>query len=483
VDTLRADLKYLAPLLGGKEWAAQVEATLGPALDGLDRQRPFGAILYWQGKGGAPSFLDLPVVYFAPVDEEKRFLKTLERLGGRPRKLDQGGYRLTVPGLPDLFLRFAHRHAYASTREALVRGPLVEPGALVPAGAEKFALAAWLFSERIPRAEFQRSVEESLGALRQAIGEGMGPEMPIGLALKGIGMIIVELQQQLREVSLTLEVDPNRHHLALELGLSPRADCTLARFFEYTGTARSRFRFMSQRGGLSLFAHFPSAPGKVPGTRDLQDQVIEKLGEALDPAHLEMIPPFLEILVSTLQADGLDFGLNHSGGPSGSEQFLLFGLKVQEGRKLDHLLRDTYRALPTTERRGFSLSWNQARHANARIHRLKSLGEEEDVFLAIREDVVFFGVGEPLQGIKEALDHFVNTRTVPTPLFQLDLAPAAFLSKEQYQKAIPKGAAGVDREQVRLRLSLQGGARLRLRVETHAYVLPLLPELLGGLPQ
>ncbi len=52
------------------------------------------------------------------------------------------------------------------------------------------------------------------------------------------------------------------------------------------------------------------------------------------------------------------------------------GLKVHNGRRLDHLLRDTIKGLPTGDRGAFSFTPNHARHAGARIHRLHA--EDED---------------------------------------------------------------------------------------------------------
>src|SRR5262245_37491627 len=85
VGELQANFKYLAPLLGQEDLAARVEAYLGQVLDGVDRQRPFGAILHWPEKWSALSSLNLPVVYFVPIADEKLFLKMLERLHCRPR--------------------------------------------------------------------------------------------------------------------------------------------------------------------------------------------------------------------------------------------------------------------------------------------------------------------------------------------------------------------------------------------------------------
>src|SRR5262249_10776441 len=324
-----------------------------------------------------------------------------------------------------------------------------------------------------------RQVAESLEMVRGVIGEELAPGVPVGVFLKGVEVMIVELQQQLREVSLTLTVDRQQHRLAGELDLSPKPGSSLAGFFQYAGTARSRFQSLGQRAGLSLFVHFPPASSKASWMRDLQEKVFEKFSEQLDPRYLEIFPPVMDFLASTLAADGLDAFLSFSRAPAGADSLVLFGLKVQKGRKLDHLLRDTYRGLPTAERSGIAVAWNHARHANACIHRLKVPADDEDACVAIRDDVVFLGIGkQPLRGVQQGLDHFGPAQVAPvtTPLLQFDLAPAAFLSEEQYVKALPKGAA-VDREKVRLRLSLQGGTRLRLRVETHSHVLPLLPAL------
>jgi hypothetical protein len=142
---------------------------------------------------------------------------------------------------------------------------------------------------------------------------------------------------------------------------------------------------------------------------------------------------------------------------------------VRNGKQIDQVLRDVLRDLPADQQKEYGLEWNYARHGAARIHKMRI--EEEDSYLAIRDDVLFFGMGKgSLPAIKKALDGFDKRTTSPTPLLEVHLANAVFLDKE----ATPgKVKPGLEPERRGAQLSLQGGKDLRLVLKLNAHLLPV----------
>src|SRR5262249_10834743 len=158
------------------------------------------------------------VVFFVAVADEKRFLGLLGRLGCDVRP-EQGGLRqLRAPGLPELTLRFARRHAYLSASAAALKGELPDPAALLPPGTKQRPLAA---VPRLPpfRKNFTRSVERAfepvLAELEGALpGEGAAHARQ---AVEQSRQGIAALAGQLREVNAGLTLRPKDERLELSV--------------------------------------------------------------------------------------------------------------------------------------------------------------------------------------------------------------------------------------------------------------------------
>jgi hypothetical protein len=483
VDGLLADFKYLAPFVGQEGLVPQAEAflaTAGWGLEGVDRQRLVGAYLHLPENLAALESFDVPLVLFVPVADEKGLLKLLEHLQWKPRQADGGLYRLSVPEFPDLFVRFANRYAYVSNRQALLRQKLTDPTTLAPAGGQQNTLSVRVYVERFPEKGHERLVDEIIGPrLKELTKERKDDLGDLGSELKQASLkrMLGDLQSQLQKVTLDVSVDQRQHRLALDLTFSPRPQTGAASFGRYAATARSRFHSLGRDATLSFFAHFPPGSGSFPA-RELVDVLSQGIRTQVDQQYWEIIPPFADLAAATLAGDGLDCGLGMFGPPTDADAVAVFGLKVRDGRKLDHVLRDTIRGLSAADRATFSFDWNHALHAKSRIHRFKPTGEQNEGYLAVREDVLFFGGGkQALKSVKDALERFDQGPPPATPLMQLDLAPGSFLSAEDYAKAQPKGVPPLDREKVRAHVRFEGGNNLRLRFEMHVHVLSVLSWL------
>jgi hypothetical protein len=155
---------------------------------------------------------------------------------------------------------------------------------------------------------------------------------------------------------------------------------------------------------------------------------------------------------------------------------LLAGLKVRNGNKLDSLLRDAYKDLPTATKAGYAIRWGQERYAGARVHRVTRVGGQDlDGYLALRDDVVFLGLGKQgLAAVKDALDGFGKTAAAPTPLLRFDLRSSFFLENGPFREAVEKALSSAEWDGINVQISVHGGKDIRLRVTMGAYVLKYL---------
>jgi hypothetical protein len=492
-EAVLSDFKYLAALAGQKDLVKEVDDFLkkkgGDDLwKGVDAKRPLGAYVLWPDKIRDLDSLSFPVVYFVPVADEARFLNLLKE--DKPTKRDGGLYQLSIPEVPELYLRFANRYAYFSTQPAMLRAKLPDPVTLLPPGAHKSTIAANIRFDQLPP-DYKQLIDLVIEPVSKAIAEQIGDtekkpgeteaqykqrqlyskQMKDGPA--AFRMALVALVAQSRELALNLDVDQSRHQLSLDLTLTPRADTPLAAFSQYAGTSQSRFGYFARDASLSAIVHFP-APPSPPKPAALPDDFPEALRDFVEPKYREPILKAAQVLVPTLLKDGLNLGVTMRPSGAGPDTVTLIGLKVQNGDKLDRLIRDTVKNLSTTARSDFVIDWNRERYANARIHELKKFaGAEQPGFLAMREDVVFLALGkESLQTVKDALDEYGRAVPMASPLFQFDAASALFLEHKEFAAAVEKMSLA-DRDKVRVRVSIQGGKALRLRVEAHSYFLKL----------
>jgi hypothetical protein len=496
-EAVLADFKYLAPLAGQKELVKEVDDFLkkegGDDLwKGVDAKRPLGAYVLWPEKIRDLDSLSFPVVYFVPVADQSHFLALLKE--GKPTKRDDGLYHLSLPEGPEVYVRFANRYAYAATRPAVLRDKLPDPVTLLPPGGHKSTVAASLKVERIPP-EYKQAIDLVIEPVSKAVAEQIGDtekkpgeteaqykqrqlyskRMKDGPA--GIRQALVALVEQSSELALNLDVDQSQHQLSLDLTLTPRADTPLAAFSRYAGTSQSRFSYFGRDASLSVLVHFPGPPSP-PKPAALPDGFSEALRDFVEPKYREPILKAAQVLVQTLLKDGLNLGVIVRPSRDGHDTITLVGLKVQNGDKLDRLMRDTVKNLSTAAKSDFVIDWNRERYANARIHELKKIGAmEQPGFLAMRDDVVFLALGkESLQTVKDALDGYGRVAPMASPLFQLEAANAMFLDRKEFARAVEKMSLA-DRDKVRLRVSIQGGKALHLRVEAHSYFLKLAGDL------
>jgi hypothetical protein len=483
VDALRADTRYLAKLIGEDARSQALEAVLKQYLDGkngggLDAKKPFGAYALWPEKIDGLESLSFPVVAFMPVADEKLFLGLLEDLKWKPRKTEDGLFSLSVSGDGDHYLRFVNGHAYVAKAAPPLRGKLPEPAALLPAGGAKSLLTASLRVEQLPR-EFDQLVDMARDTLCNLVGKSERD------GVRKFADVVKGAAKELRAIDLAVEIDPAQERLAIELtfvprrpdGDPPRLDRSFAALCQQLGTARSRFSQLTRQAPVGMFIHVPGPEGDGKKAVDVPDQsvtVFEPFVDARYRGFLKLVP----IFVKAFRTDGLDYCLIISGRESNDDVSGLAGLKVPNGRQIDHAFRDVLKELPTELKDDFVVEWNHARQGDARIHKItRFMGEAADAFLGIREDVIFCGGGKHgLKSVKDALGSFNKGERPATPALELTVSSAGFLLFKDVASAVEKALPAEERDKLRARVSLVGGKDLRLRVEVSVYLLKLVAK-------
>jgi hypothetical protein len=488
LDALRSDLKYLAPLLQLQEPFKRADAVLGQiaASKALHTNKPFGAYFHWPERLDEVLVGRVPVVYFAPVGDEKQIFELLKAWGWTSQKADPDMYRLSLAKDEDFFLRIANGHAYLAEKQANLKGRLPEPATLLPSTGQKNSLAATFRPDRLPdRYEkmISKAVEPTLEPVAEMFYQTAGKQpgetdelykQRKANAKKVQSVIPLLLEQalaglvaQVREVNLSLDINQNENRLALEFSVVPTsADNDLAKFCRYAAGSRSRFSQVISTAAVGAYLHCPGPFPLVP-----PEQLPEQLRDYIEEAYRETALKSLQLFVATVAVDGLDCCLTMH---DGQLQKMLFGLKIQNGRKVEHLFRDTLQNLPSTIKKDYPSQWNIAQHAKARIHKFRLTGEDDDDYLAIRDDVVFMGEGKSgLNVLKQAVDAFDrNVEASATPLLAIDVNSDLFL--HDAPEPVRSLLSSIGKNKARTTFRVQGGKELRFKLEMDSMFLRLL---------
>jgi hypothetical protein len=499
-QALLADFRYIAPLVNAEPAVAQLDAflTMHPrlkSLDGVDANRPCGLYVNWPDNERDVTDFKFPVVFFVPVTDEKKFLAIPEELGFAPKRVKEGHYSLTVLGLAQLQLRFAHGHAFIAPKPEWLEAALPNPADFLPSGARDNLLVASLRCEQFPPAaaahlsnifeQAQKQINQGLGEDDRRPGETDAEYRRRRVARRNANnfsaamtQATAGLGQQLREITLRVALDQAAHQVAVELAVVPRAGRPLANMANHVGEARSRFSGLTRKAPVGVFLHIPAAKGGelMPDLEPFSRAARDLVGSR----NRELVSKFMQVLIPTIATDGLDCFVTVT--PSGPkfEPTVLGGLKVRNGRKLDHLVRDTYRDLSTNEKREVTVEWNHDGHAGARIHRVRFAGGDQDVFVAIRDDVVFVSTGPAaLPILHQALDDFDKSTTSATPFVEISGNSALIREQPEAMALVEKLVPAERRDKLFARITLRGGNDWRLRLEFSIDILRLLAEL-GG---
>jgi hypothetical protein len=239
----------------------------------------------------------------------------------------------------------------------------------------------------------------------------------------------------------------------------------------------------------------------------------------VEPNERALMRRLSRALMPTFESDVQDVALAAKITGSPRELGLILGAQVRHGRRLEHLLRDTIKDLSPGERELFAIKLNHASHGKDRVHLLTMASGPltNSYFLALREDVVLVSSRLPL--LKEALDGLGQPPLTSTAPLQLEMSmnplvlasvagqsvlrnpkelqaivqaansgefdrivpllPRMFAGAVADYEALTKELAHVDLAKTRMRLSLQGGATLRLRLEVPTECLRLVAPVLA----
>lgn len=461
LDELHQALTYLAKPLDQPDLPKEAAALLDP-FRGIDRAKPAGVYARWPSHKDYPDLQNL--VFFAPLQDEKALFDSCRAQGYKVVALPDGLHRVDVALGLGVTLRLAHGRVYASlSRRALEALPAPEDVTL-PFFA-KAVVQARLWPARVSDS-VGLALQRNFVPLAEAFldteeAKALGPDV-LNQSREGYRVLPRAVSSFCAEFShsdVTLTLDRTSHDLGLDLALQPRPGSNLRELADYLARARSQLASVARDSAFAVRLTVPP-PLKPLAEKDLE-QLQAGVAGFLPPEHREVVSKLIDVVVTTFTQDGLDCGGWWDAKGSG-----LAAVRVRQGRKLDQLFRDFYRALPAEDRKAVPVQFNVDRIGTARVHRLTM--DPEFARLALREDLVVLADDE---ASKELLPKVLTAKLTPTAergcVARLDLTAEWFLSQEAARKEFLKQVPGGQPSRIGASLRFDADTTLRLRLNLH----------------
>ena len=211
----------------------------------------------------------------------------------------------------------------------------------------------------------------------------------------------------------------------------------------------------------------------------LEELRIQALAKEKAPVKKELAQSMFAAISPTLVAGKFDMGMALSPSKGGDRYSMVMGLKVQEGQKVEGLLRKLATAPAKGDENKVTL--DIAKVGSVNLHQFEQ-GAKDDQgakdlfgtgpgFFAVREDALLIGAGpDGLAQLKQAL----ASKPSPSPLFSCEMGFAQFarvadrnLPREKMEKAAKKAFGKVpDADRLRILMESNNGIKASIRLKT-----------------
>ena len=500
IDNLIADLKYVTGLIGrgaeAKQLDAAIKKTLPNGFQGIDTKRPIGLYAI-----ADPDFnpAESQIVLLLPVSDEKALIGLIESIGSAKVSKDDDGLYTISPenATSSVFFRFVHKYAYATIKDkaTLDKTKLLTLDKIFP--ADNLQTVSITFRlDQIPDAYRQALFSQIDARLLSLDEEHPAGETKVQHALrveaaKQVGTLFAALVKEGKALDFALDMDRKTQELSVELNILARPQTPLAASLEALGRESSLFAGMLKAdAAMSLVAR-----GGLPdGLRKALGPVIDEgvqtnLTKEKHAAKREQAEKILKALAPSLKAGELDIGASLAKTSDNPNYTIVAGIKLKEGRDIDHAIRDLLKSLPEDARKAIKV---ESEAGDVTIYRLdvherldadarRFLGDNP-FYVALRSDALLVAGGAGgMQALKDALAAKAST----APPVQVNIAVASLVplmgkkAKADPVAAARKAFGDGAKNKDRIRFSVESGNSLKIRLTASAAVLRFL-SLMDG---
>jgi hypothetical protein len=453
VEKQRADLLYLAELVGQKE-AAEGMLNFAPIfLNGVDMKRPAGGYLTLSD-GGEAKF-----VAFIPVLKLDTVLKTLEGQIGKPTDLGDGIKQIDPPnGGEPLYVKESKGWAFVSNDKASVASPPADPLVFLGNLPTMYNFAVRGNVHSIP-AELRGMATSAIqDGLNRGLEQNRGSEEDRELAEKVGKMSAQQLQrliEETNEVTIGWGVDKTLKATYVDFAITAVEGTAMARQMALLKDTTSNFAgFLLPTASVNLNGSTRMSPEEIEQNATLlqvfQDRANKEIDDdaGLDADQRTQAKAILKdlfgVLTDTVKGGKMDYGA----ALVLAEEKLSFagGLLVSDGKKLEGVFAKLVE-LAKDEPDFPDVKLNAGKHGNVTLHTIdvdipdgeeqaqQIFGEQLHVVIGTAPKAVYVAFGKDGESLmKQAIDASAQKGSQPMPPSQINI----------YLKPIVQFAASMD---------------------------------------
>jgi hypothetical protein len=505
LNTVLKDLKVLATLLGREKEAQSIQdlikAKVGAkGLQGIDLNRPAGAYVRF-----GEDITDINGAVLVPVADTQNFLTLLQGLQGltlNPNKGKDDIYTLTVTLQNgqniDLYMRFANKYAYFSAvnTDYLSDKNLLDP-AKVLAGSADSLLSVAIRIDQVPDLfktlaidQFEKNVQTLQDNALPGETEGQ-KEFRIA-TVKQVTKSASDVLRQGQRATIDVSMNKDKNDLSVRLSLSAKPGTELATTIANSGKYQSAFAALLPNNAAfrgSIGVHFPPEMHKT-FAKAIEDSAHKALADLPSDAKRKQAQALVDSIIPTIKSGQLDafFGM---AGPVDKHYTLVAAVKLADGDHVGTVIHDLLegelKTMPAAQREKIQL--DVATVGGVKIHKLElppdpktnkvleGLPGDPNLYVAFRKDAAFLAIGpQSLATLKQAIGS-QQTGTVPVFLFDFNLARMADTIAKTPKQKEAAGKLFIAGKDGRVRLVVNGGDAMTLRLDVALNVLEFFANL------
>ena len=482
VNDLLTKAEYVGGLIGQEDAVKQVREIVkqlsadGKGIEGIDPKQPFGATATLTADVVNSSF-----TLMVPVADKDRFLNLLStRLNLSPEKADDGSYKVAVPVISEVYLRFANDYVYvARTQKDLDPKKITAPKDFFAKDDGAVGSVIVRF-DQIP-AELKTFVlgQLELGVKEQRKKNGANESPAQKAALDWVGDNIAggikTLLDDAKELQARVFIDEKTDDLSAEITLTAKSGSTLSKnIASLAGKTSIPAAIVGGKDAavrVTAKAGLPEASKKDLGA--VVDSGIDEILKQVPAGEKELAERVLKTLAPTLKAGELDMAFSLT--PTEKGYTVIAAVGVKKGKDIEALAKDLAKQFGPMIGDAVAFDFDVEKIGNFNLHKVtvnvlppeveKVFGTNK-VWVAVSDDYIAVSVEPEGKALREGL----KAKAVTVPVVSIEVAAAKLVPlvardlkpdevKAILKDAFPDGAAGNDT----VSITLTGGDQLTLK--------------------
>ncbi len=452
---LLADIDYLGELGGRPAAGQQIEGMLalftqGKGLQGLEKEKPWGAVVMTDG------FQFNPIVCL-PVSDLDALLRLIEGFGMATSDVGDGITEIESPN-QSIYVKKTGGWAFVAQKPELLTETPADPTALFKSLTDEYDLGVRVMLQNIPEMYRQIAIQQMQAGAEQGM-ERMAEESDEAYEIRRKGVEanidqISQMMQEFDEITLGLNVDSEEGNAYIDFVYSALPESQSAKALAAYRAATTNFAgCMNEEAAIRWNLSVDTPPELLEQQREqLQAQMLSLRQQAMNAIDQEASLPNDEVretlkeaaneLLDALEATTMSGHFDVAGHVDLSSTMLsvIAGGFAKETGKIESAAKKVA-ALLEGEPDFPGVEWNADSHQGAAIHTMsiplppeapeearEMFGESLDLALGLGDEVVYFAAGKDcVDQLKEAINKSQSAGSVAVQPMQLTLAVGPIL--------------------------------------------------------